>query len=639
MIDVTIVLSGDEIKTKANQGDNLLDVIRSAGVPIDSPCNGSGTCGKCRVKIVEGVIKQDNRKGGNSSENNNTVLACSCTITAPVTVVVPRESLLRVANIDFTDDAVRQNEYYYRIKEKFEALYAKESHIKKIDLELAEPSLDNNISDAARLRKNLLWQLACSEAEINVPLLKKIPLVLRENDFKVAVIYTQPAKDRIKLIDIKPYGEHIGYGIAVDVGTTSVAACLVDLQSDKVLGEAACANAQSKYGADVINRIIYATKDDGLQVLKDAVVRESINPLIRHLCKRSKISRDDIVIVSIAANTTMTHLLLGIYPDYLRREPYIPALTETGNLAVTVDDIGLCVNKNAQVLLSPSVASYVGGDITAGVLPSFIREKEKHSLLIDLGTNGEIVLGNKDYLITCACSAGPAFEGGEISCGMRAADGAIEGVTIGSDYVAQLDIIGGGKPYGICGSGIIDLIAELKRTGLIDARGKFTRKNSGDKNIFFDSYGGRYIVAAKERYSIPEDIYITEIDIDNFIRAKAAVYSAIYVLLSSLGLDISDIDEIKVAGGIGNHINIKNAVKIGLFPDISPDRVDFIGNSSLTGSYLSLINKNASSYIDETAQQMTYLELSVYPGYMDEFVSASFIPHTDLTRFPADAVV
>ena len=631
MIDLTIKTPNETLQVKVQQGENLLHALRTAGVNIDAPCNGNGTCGKCRVKLVDGSVRQ---KSMFKSKENGTVLACSCAVVEPVTIYVPQESLLDVNNIRVQNNTEKYERQFYQVRDKFASTFTTESHVRKIELELDEPTLDDNISDVTRIKKHLRLQLGCSRVEINTHLLQRIPLILRENNFKVAVVYTWLDDDKIRIIEIKPPGKTAGYGVAVDVGTTSVAACLVDLETKQILGEAACANAQSKYGADVINRIIYAIKGDGLKLLKDAVVKESINPLIMELCKANKISCEEIVMFTASANTTMTQLLLGIYPDFLRKEPYIPALTDTRDLNITAADIGLCINKNAVIHLSPAVASYVGGDISAGVLPALIRESEKVSILIDLGTNGEIVLGNSDFLMTCACSAGPAFEGGEISCGMRAAPGAIEAVTIGDDYKAQLTIIGAEKPYGICGSGIIDLISELKRVGLIDARGKF-RKDVTTKYVKFDQYGiGQYIVAEKEQYGLDEDIYITEVDIDNFIRAKAAVYSATCVLLSSVGMDFDDLEDVKVAGGIGNHINIKNAINIGLFPDIDPEKYTFIGNSSLIGSYLSLINKKAKEYIDETAEQMTYIELSVYPGYMDEFVSASFIPHTDLQRFP-----
>ncbi|MFZ7132766.1 MAG: corrinoid activation/regeneration protein AcsV [Eubacteriales bacterium] len=634
MIDIIINIPNDTKKITVKKGEVLLDAIRSAGVHIDAPCNGNGICGKCKVKLLHGnVLEKSNHKLTEESRSQGNILACTCQVIEPITIDIPKESILNVSHIRVENNTDHFNDKYYHIKEQFQEIHGSTKHIERLDLIMEKPTLDDNISDITRLKKYICKSIQCDVIEINLNVLRKIPFILRQNDFKVMVLYTYMSKRSVKLLDILPYGKQKGFGVAVDVGTTSVAACLVNLEDGMILGEVSCANAQSKYGADVINRIIYATKGNGLQVLKDAVVKESINPLIMELCRSRGVRCEDIILFTASANTTMSHLMIGVYPDFLRKEPYIPAFTDTALFDISVDDVGLCINQNGIVIISPSVASYVGGDISAGVLASFMREKEGNSILIDLGTNGEIVFGNKDFLMTCACSAGPAFEGGEISCGMRAAPGAIEGIVINNDFIPHLEIIDSKKPHGICGSGIIDLISQLKKVELIDAKGKF-RREAACRRVSFDQYGiGQFTVAYKEEYELDQDIYINEVDIDNFIRAKAAVYSATYVLLSSLGLDFDAIDEIKVAGGIGTHINIKNAINIGLFPDIDVTKYKFIGNSSLTGSYMSLINKNAKEFIDDTAQHMTYIELSVYPGYMDEFISASFIPHTDLHRF------
>ncbi|MFZ7119956.1 MAG: corrinoid activation/regeneration protein AcsV [Eubacteriaceae bacterium] len=638
MIQVILNIPDSDNKTiQVTKGENLLNVIRNAGVNIDAPCNGNGTCGKCKVRLLKGKVKESsNHNISKEAKSRGLLLACASTVIEPVEIGILKESILNINKINVVDnDANQINDKYYKINDTFSKLHLSEKYLKKIDLTLDLPTIDDNISDVTRLRKFIIRELKCKNIEINLNILKRIPFTLRDNNFNITVIYCIIADDSIRIIDVCSKETNKLYGIAIDVGTTSVAACLVDLDNLNVLGEVSCANAQSKYGADVINRIIYSTKANGLQLLKDAIVKESIDPLILELCKLNKISSEDILLISISANTTMSHLLLGVYPDYLRKEPFIPVFTDIKGLEVTVDDIGLSINRNALINISPSVASYVGGDISAGVMASMMRESEKNTILIDLGTNGELVYGNDSFLITCACSAGPAFEGGEISCGMRAANGAIESIYIDKNtYKPEIEIINGIQPLGICGSGIIDLISELKRVSLIDAKGKFIKEVICDR-VKFDSYGlGCYIIASKDEYDIEEDIYITEIDIDNFIRAKAAVYSATYVLLSSLGLDFDQVDEIKVAGGIGNHINIKSAINIGLFPDIEIEKYQFIGNSSLTGSYMSLINKNAKYYMDDIANNMTYLELSVYPGYMDEFISASFIPHTNISRFP-----
>lgn len=336
----------------------------------------------------------------------------------------------------------------------------------------------------------------------------------------------------------------------------------------------------------------------------------------------------------VAGNTTMNHLLLGVDADPVRMEPFIPTFFETDSLVA--QDLGLNIYPRARIIMAPNIGSYVGGDITAGTLASTIWNSEEMSLFIDLGTNGELVFGNAEFMMSCACSAGPAFEGGDISCGMRATDGAIEACEIDREtMVPTFKIVGdaGQKPVGICGSGIIDIISELFRCGIISPKGKFIREG---ERIRHDEYGmGSYVLAFKEEAASVKDIELTEVDIDNFIRAKGAIFSAIRVMLQSLDFDVSMIDRVLVAGGIGSGINMKNAVSIGMFPDIELEKFLYIGNSSLSGAYTMLYSVSAEEKVAEVAHNMTYLELSNEPTYMDEFVACCFLPHTDAGLFPS----
>ena len=329
----------------------------------------------------------------------------------------------------------------------------------------------------------------------------------------------------------------------------------------------------------------------------------------------------------------MNHLLMGINANPLRMEPYIPTFFKTNSLFA--QDIGIDVNPDAHIIVAPNIGSYVGGDITAGAFVSMIWNKPEFSLFIDLGTNGEIVFGNSDFLMSCACSAGPAFEGGDISCGMRATDGAIEACTIDQETMEPaLTIVGaeGTKPIGMCGSGIIDVISELFRCGIIDPKGKFVREG---KRIKRDAYGmGSYVLAFENEADSVKDVEITEVDIDNFIRAKGAIFSAIRTMLSYCDFDISMIENVYVAGGIGSGINMENAINIGMFPDVPIEMYHYIGNSSLAGAYAMLYSTESERKVYEVAQNMTYIELSAIPQYMDEFVGACFLPHTDLSLFP-----
>jgi uncharacterized 2Fe-2S/4Fe-4S cluster protein (DUF4445 family) len=332
----------------------------------------------------------------------------------------------------------------------------------------------------------------------------------------------------------------------------------------------------------------------------------------------------------VAANTTMTHLFLGVQADNLRLEPYVPAFFQPGILRGV--DLGLELHPEAELILAPAVGSYVGGDISAGVFSSMIFKKKTYSLFIDLGTNGELVFGNGEFLMTCACSAGPAFEGGDISCGMRATDGAVEACRIdGATMEPTLRVIGNGKPRGLCGSGLIDMIGELFRCGIINARGKLVREGERVRRDDYDM--GSYTIAHRGETETGQDLLITEGDIDNFIRAKGAIFSAIRTMLAVLDFSMEAIGEVYIAGGIVSGINVEGAVRIGMLPKIPLERYHYIGNTSLNGAYAMAVSRGAASRITEIAQGMTYLELSAHPSYMDEFIAACFLPHTNGSLF------
>jgi uncharacterized 2Fe-2S/4Fe-4S cluster protein (DUF4445 family) len=421
-------------------------------------------------------------------------------------------------------------------------------------------------------------------------------------------------------------------GLAIDIGTTTVCALLVDLLSGEILAMGSAGNGQIRYGADVITRIIESSRPGGLERLRLAVTEECVAPLIRDMSHTAEISPEQIYRVAVAGNTTMTHLFLGVKPEYLRLEPYVPAFFESGPLKSA--DLNLGVHLDAEVIIAPAIGSYVGGDITAGVFSSMLFKKESISLFIDLGTNGELVLGNSEFLMSCACSAGPAFEGGDISCGMRATDGAIEACHINKDTMEPALIVIGAmdqKPVGVCGSGLIDLIGELFRCGIINAKGKFIKEG---KRIRRDEWGtASYVVAFAHNAASGQDVSISESDIDNFIRAKGAIFSAIRTMLAALDFPVDAIDDVYVAGGIGGGINMRQAIHIGMLPNLPVKKYHYIGNSSMHGAFAMLTARQAGSMVNDISRNMTYLELSSHPGYMDEFVAACFLPHTNGALF------
>lgn len=627
---------GSMVETFANAGDNLLEVARSANVAIDAPCSGNGACGKCRVQLKSGEL--ESKKTLHISDEEYQAgwrLSCCSKISADVNVLVPDiasayKSRMKVADLSSKEEiAIFENA---KSDIQLAGIELKNS-LEVVDVLMDVPSLDDTMPDNERLTRALRKYLNINRVRIPYVVLKKLPDVLRENNFAVKCVI-RATSDDMYVYDIFGKDEDVIIGgLAIDIGTTTVSAVLINMENGEILAKSSAGNGQIRFGADVINRIVESQKPGGQKKLQDAVIKETINPMIHEMCKSAKFPKDHIYRMCVASNTTMNHLFAGINADPLRTEPYIPAFFKTNSLFAS--DVGVDIDKDAHIIMAPNIGSYVGGDITAGTLVSQIWNRPEFSLFIDLGTNGELVFGNSDFMMSCACSAGPAFEGGDISCGMRATDGAIEACTIDKETMEPTyKIVGdpGTKPVGLCGSGIIDVISELYICGIINPKGKFIREG---KRIKHDKYGmGSYILAFEEEAGSVKDVEITEVDIDNFIRAKGAIFSAIRTMLTSLDFDVSMIDDVYVAGGIGSGINMQNAVNIGMFPDIPIEKFHYIGNSSLTGAYLMLLSTPAEKKTYELAANMTYMELSTVPIYMDEFVGACFIPHTDTSMFP-----
>ncbi|MBS5197295.1 MAG: DUF4445 domain-containing protein [Clostridiales bacterium] len=638
MFKVTFAFEdGSAVEVFANAGDNLLEVARGANIAIDAPCSGNASCGKCRVQLKSGEL--DSKKTLHITDEEfqqGWRLACVSQVSGDVEVMVPDISSAYKSRMKVTDLSSKEEIAIFENakKEVEDTGIQLRNSLDVVEVEMDEPSLDDTMPDNERLSRALKKYMNLKRVRIPYTVLQKLPDVLRENHFKVKCVIRTTPNDMF-VYDVFGIEEDVVIGgIAIDIGTTTVSAVLMNMETGEILAKGSAGNGQIRYGADVINRIIESQKPGGKKKLQDAVIKETINPIISEMCRSAKLPKSQVYRMCVAANTTMNHLFAGINADPLRMEPYIPAFFKTNSLFAS--DLGIDINKDAHIIIAPNIGSYVGGDITAGTLVSMIWNRPEFSLFIDLGTNGELVFGNSDFMMSCACSAGPAFEGGDISCGMRATDGAIEACTIDKETMEpSYQVVGepGTKPIGLCGSGIIDVISELFMCGIINPKGKFVREG---KRVRHDQYGmGSYVLAFEEEAGSVKDVEITEVDIDNFIRAKGAIFSAIRTMLSSLDFDISMIDDVYVAGGIGSGINMRNAVNIGMFPDIPLEKFHYIGNSSLTGSYLMLLSTAAEKKTYELASNMTYMELSTVPTYMDEFVGACFIPHTDTNMFPS----
>ncbi|MEE1037318.1 MAG: corrinoid activation/regeneration protein AcsV [Oscillospiraceae bacterium] len=626
---------GSPVTIECNAGDNLLELARRANVAIDAPCSGNGSCGKCRVKLIEGEVETlKSRHITDEEYEAGWRLSCNTKVLGDCTVFVPDiasayQSRMKTADLSSPKEIAIFEDCQNHLKES--GIHF-DNDFHALDVVMEAPTLDDTMPDNERLVWGIKSVIEVEEVHIPFGVMVKLASTLRQHDFHVCVKGRWDG-DKFYCMEICDPADTAIVGCAIDIGTTTVTMVLTDLESGKLLAKGSSGNGQIRYGADVINRIIEQGRTGGKKKLQDAIVKETLNPIIANLCKTAGINARSILRLSVGSNTTMNHLLLGVDADPVRMEPYIPSFFSWEGLLA--GDLKLPANPLAPVVIAPNIGSYVGGDITAGTLASGIWDKDEMSLFIDLGTNGELVFGNRDFLMSCACSAGPAFEGGDISCGMRATDGAVEACVIDKDTLEPtLTIVGeaGQKPVGICGSGIIDIISELFRCGIINAKGLFVRE--GDR-VKRDAHGmGRYVLAFAEESETGREISINEVDIDNFIRAKGAIFSAIDTLLQSVDMTPDCIDRVYVAGGIGSGINMKNAVNIGMFPDVELEKFQYIGNSSLTGAYAMVISDQAIAKTTEVAANMTYLELSTYPGYMDSFVAACFLPHTDARLFP-----
>lgn len=632
MDKVTVLFFPDNIAVQVEPGTTLLNAARAAGIELKSSCGGSGTCGRCLVKVKDGTVRALSK--GNiprKARQAGLVLACQTAADGNVVIEVPRDSRLDEHRVLVSEKGVLTE-----TDEVLDAGFQLKPLCQKIQLTLSEPTLAENVSDLSRLLSALRSKLDCSDIKIDLRVLRTLADVLRTGGWKVTVTvaYINGCAD---VVFVEPgHADTPLYGLAVDIGTTTVVVYLVDMETGMTLGKKGTYNRQARFGDDVISRIVHATeRENGLDDLRQAVL-DSMNQLIEDLLSQNRVARENVHMAVVAGNTTMTHLFLGLTPRYIRLEPYIPLASHTP--PVTAGELGLCINPSAYVFCFPSVGSYVGGDIVSGVLYANMANTDEITLFIDIGTNGEMVLGNRDWLVTAACSAGPAFEGGGITFGMRAMKGAIERVQVDPKTCeVEVSTIGNLKPMGICGSGLIDCLAKFLEAGIIDRAGKLQadirspRLREGDD-------GPEFVLVYGKDSECGKDIVITENDIKNLLRAKAAVFAGIRCLLNATQLPLEAIDRVLIAGGFGNYINVRDAVTIGLLPDLPPEKYAFVGNSSVKGARQVLLSRDAYLNAQDLGKKMTYLELSAGNDFMEEFVSATFLPHTDMSLFPSVTV-
>ncbi len=552
-------------------------------------------------------------------------LACQTVIEGDLEVYIPpQEEITRHLTIERTAA---------KVSVPFDYDWRTHQTVIKCFCEIEPPTLADNTDDLARLERELARRYGLREVAVPLPVLRTLARTLRQADWRVTVVLDR-GDAQPRLVDVLP-GDQMQtlFGAAVDIGTTTVTVYLVDLFTGEVIETAADYNGQIKRGEDVISRIVYASKDgSGLMELQ-SLVATTINKLIERAAMRRKINPREIYKMAVVGNSTMMHILLGLPPEQIRLTPYITTVNQPP--LVLANELNLNIHPLARVDCLPGVASYMGADITAGVLSSGTHDTDKVTLFLDIGTNGEMVFGMREWLVSCACSAGPAFEGAGVYHGMRATSGAIEEVWINAKtHEPTLRVIGGGKPRGLCGSGLISLLAEMFITGVTDKAGNINLTLPTPR-VRTGEHGAEYVIAWAAESDTGEDIVITKPDIDNLLRAKAAIYAGYVILAHSVGMTLNDVEQMLIGGSFGQYLNIEKAIEIGLLPDLPWDRFKFLGNTAARGAYMALLRRESRDEVAAIAKKMTYLELAADNAFYEQFMAAQFLPHTDLTQFPS----
>ena len=619
MIKITFL--PDEKNIEVNKGTSILEALEKAGISIDTPCGGKGICGKCKVLINKGITAAASAEKEFLSEEEigkGFRLACQTKVFKDSIIEIPLEIRLDFNNV-FSSKL--KGDIHY-IKKGFSI----DSDLRKVFLNLEKPSLDDQRSDWGRIKDGLSLKKIKNVSNLKIPveILKKIPNLIRKTDFKVTVTVLNN-----EIIDIEN-GDTTksSYGMAFDIGTTTLAGYLINLRTGKELSAVAKTNPQIIYGEDVISRIEFVQKQkNGLEKLQKEVVN-TLNEIIRETTQKAKINKKNIYETVIVGNTCMHHLFLGLNPINLAPSPYIPVIKKS--LSLKAKDIpGLSLNPTANIYMLPNISAFVGADISAGILSTFMWREGKTVLFVDLGTNGEIVLGSKERLWTCSTAAGPAFEGSRISSGMRAIEGAISKVKITNKSI-NWQVINHIKAKGICGSGLIDLIAYMLKLGLIDKSGKLINREDCQpeiseeikKRIIKEKEGNKFLLAKRDETIAGKPIYLTQKDIREVQLAKAAVYAGIKILLKEVNVSPEDIQEVLLAGAFGNFINKESARRIGLIPYLPIKRIKFIGNAAGTGAEVTLLSKEMRQVSQEISTKVKYIELSSRLDFQEEFIKA-----------------
>ena len=610
---------------RVKSGTSLLEAAGQAGILINSVCGGDGICGRCKMIVRKG------RVGGEATLlltpeeiRQGMVLACQTRVQSDLLVDIPEET--RAGKKSEVDKDARR--FRARRPGISRRKFADSPLVSRIFLELQKPSLEDNLADYQRLQRALARDAGITSLQAGLKILKRLPEILRSSDYRVTATIGRRG-DVAEVMDIEAGDVSArNYMVIVDVGTSTLVAHLVDVDEAATVDAEACFNSQAVYGREVTARMMVAEKK-GPEPLQKLLVTD-INQLVATLAERNKVELKDIAAAVCSGNTTMIHLLLGLPTANIRRDPFIATSVEPPPLRAA--EVGIAISPRGLLFTVPGISSWVGGDLTAGILATGLYERRNTTMLIDVGTNGEIIVGNKDWLVACSASTGPAFEGAGVKCGMMATNGAIEKIYM-EDGQLRYRVIGNVAPAGICGSGIIDLVAVLVTEGIIDRAGAFVEGSA--PAVRFRDGQGEFVIADAKTAADGREVHVTQEDIKNIITAKAAVFAAVKIVMDRLSLECSDIKRLFLAGGFGSYIDRKNAIRIGLLPDMPISSIQYVGNTSIWGAKLAALSTEAYDLLSAIRRKTTYYDLMGSPDYVEQFTQAMFLPHTDVGLFPS----
>lgn len=624
-----ITFEPDNMTVAADDGELLSRVAARAGLALRTDCGGQGACRKCAVVLESGEVRGGDGEAAETQPTDGGVEVLTCQ------TVVCGDAALRIPPENRAADLAPFARSLGRAAEAIEAGGSGRPLARRRCVVIPPPGKGDSLTDLDRVFDALRaddpgLRPLCAD----LATLRSLPTLLRESDWRICANVVDGWCES-RLVDVRPTGDiaRPTFGAAVDIGTSTVAVTLINLDTGRTVAADGLRNGQIRYGDDVISRIIWSEENqDGLETMRRTVV-STLNQVIAQARETVAIAPDDIIAVTVAANSTMMNFLLGIPAGPIRRDPHTPPASWLP--IFQAGELELEAWPGAPIMCLPTVSGFVGADITSGVLATGLTDSDELSLLVDVGTNGEIVVGMEGMLVCAACSAGPAFEGVGIDCGMHGAPGAIEGVEYdpATDSVTA-EVIGGGAPLGVCGTGFIDTLATLFEAGVIDRGARFVT-DSPSERLRMGEYELEFVLCFEGESDAVRDLAIRQSDIENLVRSKAAVYAGISMLLRKLQLEPGLIRRLYLAGAFGTHLDVRRAVQIGMLPDLPADRVEYVGNTSLAGAHMCLMSRDARERIREIASAMTYIELSVEPGFMEEYVAAMFLPHTDIQRFPS----